>query len=364
MPALIEPLSSNDLLARAVQTLDDLLPDAWQTSLSPATDDPYVDRRSAPDALLEVTAPDGSTATFALAARMTLAGRDAAALLAMLRRWCESSDAMPLVVSRYLSSTVREHLTETGASLIDATGNVHLSSPAPAIALARSGKERDPWRRSHTRDALRGEPAARVVRALCDFRAPIPIARISQLADASAGSTYRVLDLLVDEGLAEKGAPGWIDSVDWPRLLRRWANDWSASERRFTLRLALPDDLDSALALLKRAPRGSFLLGGEHAAAHFTGEADPHRCFVHCDDTAGLIGRLGGETAADRTDSVLTVHGRGLVSASARSHTARGWPLAAPSQAYADLILAGDDAAAARLLQKMDAGPETWRKPA
>lgn len=47
-----EPLTANDLLALAVQTFDDLLPDGWETSVAAAGDDPYADRRLKPDALL------------------------------------------------------------------------------------------------------------------------------------------------------------------------------------------------------------------------------------------------------------------------------------------------------------------------
>ena len=56
MQDLIEPLSTGDLLARAVQSFDELLPEDWDTSLASANIDPYADRRIAPDALLEVEA--------------------------------------------------------------------------------------------------------------------------------------------------------------------------------------------------------------------------------------------------------------------------------------------------------------------
>ena len=100
-------------------------------------------------------------------------------------------------------------------------------SPSPAIALSRPGLDRDPWRRAAVRDSLRGEPAARVARTLCDYAIPMPISQLIELSGASAGATYRVLDLLLEEGLAEKGERGWIESVDVPALLRRWAVDWA-----------------------------------------------------------------------------------------------------------------------------------------
>ena len=361
---LVEPLSLNDLLAHAVQTFGDLLPEDWEASLSRATEDPYLDRRVAPDALLEVEAPDGAKASFAAAANMTVTGRDVAPLLAKLRRWGDEHDTIPLVLARYLSSTVRERLDEAGASYVDACGNVSIGSPSPAIVISRPGLPRDPWRRSQDRDSLNGEPAARVARALCDFEAPMPIARLIELSGASAGATYRVLDLLFAEGLAAKGRRGWIESTDWQRLLRRWAADWVATERRFTLRFALPDGIESAVSRLAREPVDSYLLGGAHAAAQFTGGGDAKQLLVHSEDAAALSRRARRRTGRRHDEGELTIHARGLAVAAARSGVTRKLAIASPSQAYADLMLAGDEKAAGKLLKAMSKRPSAWRAAA
>lgn len=363
MRETIEPLSVNDLLARAVQTLDELLPDGWGTSISPATQDPYADRRFTPDALLEVLAPDGSTVAFAVTAKLTLAGRDATAMLRRLRLWGEQHGTASLVTARYLSSTVRDLLAEAGASFVDATGNVNIGCSSPAIAISRSGLSRDPWRRSRSRDALRGEPASLVARALCDFAAPMQIAHLVELSGASVAATYRVLDLLFDEGLAIKGERGWIETADWPRLLRRWSADWSAAERRFTLGFALPDGVDAALTHLAGRPRGSYLVGGRHAAGRLVA-GEPRRLTVHCEQPEDLAKRLRAEPTGRHDDGELIVHARGLGAAAARSLRAGKLAIAAPSQAYADLVLAGDIDAAARLLKAMRAEPDAWRTTA
>lgn len=350
MRDLIEPLSSGDLLARAIQTFDDLLPDGWETSLVNASLDPYADRRSAPDALLEVMAPDGSEAVFAISAKLTFTGRDTAPTLASLTRWCEQNDALPLIVARYLSSTVRETLAEAHASYVDACGNVSVASPYPAIALSRPGLGRDPWRRSTTRESLRGEPAARVVKALCEFATPMPISQLIELSGASAGATYRVLDLLLDEGLADKGQRGWIDSVDLPALLRRWATDWAAAERRFTLRFESVDGLEPILGQLAKQPRDAYVLGGAHAAALAADIRAPRAAVIHCEDTAALVAQLGARPAINPASADLIVHGRGLASAALEATVSAKIVHAAPAQAYADLLLAGEVDSAATLL--------------
>lgn len=363
--SLVEPLSPNDLLARIVQTLDEHLPEGWETSISPPTDDPYVDRRAAPDALLEVIAPNGERAAFAVAARITLAGREATPLLARLRDWGDRHETLSLVAARYLSSTVRETLTDGGASYVDATGHVNVVSTSPAVVLFRTGADRDPWRRSSLRDALTGEPAAAVARTLCEFDAPLRIARVIELSGASPGATYRVLDLLFDEGIARKGRRGWIESVDWPALLRRWALDRAAAERRFTLAFDLPGGADALPATLSKQPRDSYVLGGAHAAAAWVGETGPRfaarQAVVHCEQPARLATRLGAVAAGRNTVGNLIVHVRGLRPAAARAQTRGKLRIAAPAQAYADLVFAGDDDAADRLLKAMKARARDWR---
>lgn len=355
MTDLIEPLSTSDLLARAIQTLDALLPDGWDTSLASATTDPYADRRIAPEALLEVEAPDGSSVAFAIAAKLTFTGRDVGQALTTLLDWCEQNEAQPLVVARYLSSTVREKLLEEQASFVDATGNVSVSSAVPAIALSRPGLGRDPWRRASTRDSLRGEPASRVVRALCDYALPMPISQLIELSGASAGATYRVLDLLIDEGLAEKTERGWIESVDEPALLRRWAGDWAEAESRFTLHFETEDGPETTLNRLAKMPKDTYALGGGHAAALVVGFQTPQTALIHCEDAAALIAHLRARPASRASAGDLIVHGRGLSAAAAESGIVERLTHAAPSQAYADLVLMNELDAAAQLLRALAA---------
>lgn len=357
MSELIEPLTSSDLLARAIQTFDELLPDDWETSLASARVDPYADRRSAPEALLEVVAPDGNSTAFAIAAKLTFTGRDVSQTLPPLQSWCEQNDALPLIVARFLSTTVRERLREQQASFVDATGNVNVSSSLPAIALSRPGTSRDPWRRPNTRDSLRGEPAARVVRALSDYTLPMPISQLIELSGASAGATYRVLDFLIDEGLAEKAERGWIDSVDDLALLRRWAADWAEAESRFTLGFQSDDGLDATLKRLAKLPNDSYVLGGAHAAELVAELRAPRSAFIHSEDAASLIARLRARPVGRLADADLIVHGRGLNQATAGSEVVDKLIHAAPSQAYADLILMNDTAAAAKLLSALAVAP-------
>ena len=81
---------------------------------------------------------------------------------------------IPVLVSRYLSDSVSGWLDENDVSYVEATGNLRLVSDEPAVYRRDRGADRDPWRGpGRPKGTLRGEPAARVVRALADFCAPM-----------------------------------------------------------------------------------------------------------------------------------------------------------------------------------------------
>lgn len=359
MPDLIEPHSQNDLLALAVQTYDELLPDGWETSLLAATDDPYIDRRQTPDALLEVVAPDGSTTGFAIIARLTLAGREADAATGLLRRWSESNGTESLIVSRYLSTTAREFALDGRASFLDATGNVHVACARPAMAIMRPGLDRDPWRASLSRASLRGEPAARVIRALCEHQCPVETARLIERAGASVGAAYRVIDLLIDEGVATKGARGWVDEVDWSRALERWAHDQSLGARKGVQRFKLPDGVDPAFEALASPNSPATTIGGGHAASLHDRTDAGDAIYLHTPTPLDLARHLGA-VASDHGDLWIDSRWPALA---ARGATKSGkLSYVTVAQAYADLSVNPDSGQRAlTLLDWMRENEARWR---
>lgn len=349
----VEPQSTEDLLSRALQALDELLPDDWSTSLAAADVDPYADRRSNPDALLEVEAPDATALTFAVIAKMNLVGREVDSVVMSLRQYAERHGTNALVVSRFLSTTVRDQLREHGVSFIDACGNLSVAGSPPAIALSRPGLDRDPWRRTSTRQQLKGEPAARVVQTLFDLETPLRIADLIEDSGASPGATYRVLDMLVEEGLAERNTRGWIDSVDRIGMLKRWAEDWAATASRFALKFETLLGLEGTMRELARSAKDAYVLGGGHAASLVADIESSRTAVVHTDGTVMRFVIAGGHLIRRTGVPDLIVLGRGLESAEIGATTKGKFRYAGPAQAYADLILCGDHAAAEKLLRSL-----------
>ncbi|MBA3834101.1 MAG: hypothetical protein H0X34_19870 [Chthoniobacterales bacterium] len=188
--------------------------------------------RYRPDARLRVTAPDGVVAMILVEAKTTLNARDVPAVLTQLQQAtpiaAEAPFGPPLVVSRYIAPRSRALLAEAGASYMDATGNLRFVLERPAIYLETAGASADPWRgpERETR-TLRGKPAARVVRALVDFKPPLGVRELSKRSGASLGSTYRTIDFLDKEALISRAEGGEVVAVKWPDLLLRWSEDYS-----------------------------------------------------------------------------------------------------------------------------------------
>ena len=132
-----------------------------------------------------------------------------------------------LVAARYLSPPVRARLAKEGLSYVDATGNLRVEVSSPGLFLSDRGADRDPWRGpGRPRGTLNGAPAARIVRAVSDFRGPWAVRELVDVAKVSTGAAYRVVDYLEREDLATRQPDGKVAVPDWVRLLRRWSDDY------------------------------------------------------------------------------------------------------------------------------------------
>lgn len=216
-----DPQSTAEVIRRAIAIIVDRLPNGW-------TSEPAAETKglvaSGADAALSITAPDGKKTTFIIEGKKIVERRDVYRIAERMRE-ASGPDGVPVLASRYLSPPVREALTEQGISYVDATGNMRITSASPAIYLADRGEDRDPWRGvGRPRGTLKGDPAARVVRALLDYRRGWRIRDLIETSGASTGATYRVLDYLQLEGYVEKRGDEYFVE-NWELLLRAWSKD-------------------------------------------------------------------------------------------------------------------------------------------
>jgi hypothetical protein len=278
------------------------LPRSWEFDLR---QEPR-DGRWRPDALLRLEAPDGTSAQLLVEAKTTLNARDVPHILGRLDAARSEATAerfaRPMVIGRYIAPRPRAMLTEAGASYMDATGNLRLEVDRPAVFLEASGVDSDPWRGpDRETSSLRGRPAARVVRALVDFRPPIGIRELSNRSGASLGSTSRTVDFLDREALVERGGRGTITAVDWRNLLARWSEEYSFQDSNQVRPALEPRGLERLLERLAEY-EGRYAITGALSARRVSEVAAPRMATIFTpepEQLADVLGLRSGEGAAN-----------------------------------------------------------------
>jgi hypothetical protein len=315
------------------------------------------------DAVIRIEAPGGETSRVAMQVKRTFEARDVQAVLTR-----DPSGGLPrpealMVVTRYLNVRVRERLEAEGLAYADATGNLLLALPKPALFLRDVGAARDPWRGpGRPRASFRGSIAARVVRGLIDFAPPMTVPELVKRSDVSTGAGYRVVEFLEREGLLERRKRGPITRVDWRTILERWAEDYELNLQEGPVRMLEPRGVETALKKLGAAEwDGRYALTGSAAAAFFEKYAKTRMALIYAERPAELADRLGlrpVETGANvllvrPTDEVVFT----------RLTKRDGLRVAAPSQIAVDLLNGPgrSPAEADALLDWMQGNESVWR---
>ena len=359
----LEPLErEGDVLRRAVSVLQARLPPGWSAVAS--YDVPTENRRRL-DAVVELADPSESRIRFVAECKRTVVRRDLPAVLDQLEsdRAAVLSPTMPLLVSRYLSDSVRAWLDDNDVSYVDATGNLRLVSREPAVYLRDRGADRDPWRGpGRPRGTLRGEPAARVVRALADFCSPMPVTALVKRSGASTGATYRVLDFLEQEALVTRGTRGVVEQVRWRQLLERWSEDYGYQRDNTVSRYLQPRGLPAVLTGLAATPGLTYAVTGSLAATRWASYAAPRLASLYVDDVPAAAEQLGLREVDSGANVLLAAPASEVVFD--RSSDLEGVRYAAPSQVAADLLTGPgrSPAEGQALLDWMVSNEYAWRK--
>jgi len=333
-------------------------PDAWTAAPSSDVRDRGV------DAIIKLTAPDGTVVTLVLECKRALLTRDLPALREQLKSATKAiaPTAVPVVVSRYLSPSVRNWLDDGGLSYLDVTGNLRLTSTQPALFIRDRGADRDPWRKpGRPRGTLKGVPAARVVRALVDFFPPVSAPALVQRARSSTGATYRVLEFLDEEALITRSGRG-VESVMWRQLIERWSEDYGFQQSNSVSGYVQPRGISALVNQLPQAKTLTYVVTGSLAAQRLAPYAPPRLATLYVDDpvvSADVLGLRAVETGAN---VLLAVPKSDMVFD--RSALAGGVKYAAPSQVAVDLLTGPGRAPseAQELLDWMEENEPAWRR--
>lgn len=331
-----------DVLRRGVALLTSRLPSGWQVEVAEGVLVGPGDRRA--DAVVDLTAADGSRVVLVLEAKRSVVVRDLPAIVDQLRAVVgrldgSGAEVVPVLVARYLASSARQWLGERGVSYLDATGNVRVVVDRPALYVRDVGADRDPWRGpGRPRASLQGVPAARVVRALVDFSPPVGVPELVRRSGASTGATYRVVEFLEREGLIEREPRGPVVAVWWRRIVERWSEDYGFQHSNAAGGYLQPRGFETLLGDLRASAGLCYALSGSFAAQRLAPYAPTRLAMLYVDDPADAVDRLGLR-AVDVGANVL-VAGTDYEVVFDRLVEADGLRFVAPSQAAVDLLTA------------------------
>ncbi len=352
------PESEAEVMRRGAAMLADRLPKGWSSNLTPAD--------GSIDALLEICDEAGTSATLVVEAKRIVEGRDIASLKSQLDAYLQQfSPAQGLVVARYLSPPVRAKLTEAGLSYIDATGNMRVELSRPGLFLSDRGSDNDPWRGpGRPRGTLKGEPAAKIVRALADFAGPWTIRELVEVSRASTGATYRVVEFLERGGMATRDDDGRINVPDWVQVLRRWSDDYGFVRSNQVTRWIAPRGLP---ALIDRVASSSgpvrYGMSGTIAAAEWAASAPARLATIYVDD-ASQAAQAWDLRPADAGANVILAQPQYEVVFERSSLNTNGVTVVAPSQVVVDLMTGPgrNPSEAEELLEWMKRNEQSWRR--
>jgi len=362
MPGEKGPQNEREVLSTAAKAIQERLPETWHLSAA----EPMFGRGDVSyDAEFRLRTPRGDDIVFVVEAKAVVQPRDVGRLRKQLDAVrAQHPGSSGLLVARYLSSSTRQRLQEVGLSYVDATGNMMVRADDWALFLSAAGADTDPWRGpGRPRSTLEGEPAAKVVRALLDFQGPWKIRHLIDVAEVATGSAYRVLDFLEREALIVRESSGEVLVPSWPKLLRRWSEDYQFLHTNTVTRWIAPHGLPSFLKDLSASKVGDYALTGSIAAATWQSYAPARSAMVFVTDP---------ELAADawhlrRTDAganvLLAVPAYPVLLARSRKGL-QDLRVAAPTQVAADLMTGPGRAPseAQELLSWMGKHEQTWRR--
>lgn len=312
-------VSGTDELGTTLRLVAKHLPPTWRLETRPKA------------STVSLRAPDGTTARLTVLRRRKLEPRDVQTLRTSSQQGLKGT----LVTAEFLSPRTRQLLREAGASYADASGNMRVVADRPGIFVEAEGAQKDPGRESRPLASLKGPAAARVVRALCDFRPPYGVRRLAEIAETAPASASRVVSLLEREALIERGPRDEIREVDWAGLLQRWIQDYQFLSSNDVTTFLDPRGLPSFPAKLRNLKARS-VVTGSLAAVRRAPIASPRLAAVYVDDPEAAAKALALRPAESGGNVTLVRPLDPVVFA--RSWVDEGIRYAALSQVAADLL--------------------------
>jgi hypothetical protein len=318
------------LLQAASRVLAARLPAGWKQRVTRLEARP----KGRPDAILDVTGPDGAKVRLSVEAKSSLVPRAVADLKTRLDDY--SSDP-GLVVSPFLTRSTRERLRAENLNFLDLTGNVRLVLARPGLYVETQGAEQDPSPKPQPGRSLRGAKAGRIVRALCDVSPPLPISDLAAQSKVDISYASRLVEWLSREALVERRPRGPVQSVDRAALIRRWAQDYEVLTSNDARAYLDPRGVENLVrALSEGAFGGRYALTGSIAANRIAPIAPARLAMLYVDDIESAATALKLRPTETGANVMLLAPSDDVVFE--RTWKDGGLTLVAASQAAVDLL--------------------------
>lgn len=310
------------------------------------------------DGTMRITAPDGRSAELVVELRRRVEPRDVARLSTAVRE--QGGGRAGLLWADFLGQRARELLQGEGISYADATGNLRVVLPSPAVFVETQGADRDPDRQPQPLRSLKGRAAGRCVRALCEFRPPYGIRDLAARSSSALGTLARVVALLEREAVVTRDEDGRVTGVKVADLIRRWSQDYDLPRSNHLTSFVAPRGLDHLQDRL-RSLRGRWCLTGSLAASRVAVVAPPRLAVVFAEDVP-RVAQAAGLRATDEGANVLLGEPYDPVVFD-RTWERDGLVFAALPQVAVDLLTSPGrgPAEAAELLSWMETHERDWR---
>ncbi|WP_083873097.1 type IV toxin-antitoxin system AbiEi family antitoxin [Nocardia testacea] len=356
------PKNEREAIAAAANAIRERLPRTWDVWVG---DTPTGPGDPGYDAKIRLYAPNGLVLVLLLEARNTVYPKDVGRIREQLTAaTSQHPGSIGLVFARHLSASTRQRLQESGISYVDATGNMMVRADESALFLSAVGAETDPWRSpGRPVGALKGEPAAKLVRALLDFQGPWKTRHLIETAEVATGSAYRVLDFLQREALITRRANGEVEVPDWAALLRRWSEDYQFLHTNTITRWIAPRGLSTFLERIHLSEVTDYAMTGSIAAATWQPYAPPRSAMVFVTDPERAAKAWRLRPIDTGANVLLAVPAYPVLLA----RSGKGFQdirIAAPTQVAADLM-AGPGrgpSEAQELINWMGTNEQSWRR--
>lgn len=359
----------NDLISRAVDWLRTAVPSGWTVEInSTAYGIPNLPEPQRLDCAIDITTNQSMRGTLIVEARRSFTPRDADVFSQPLARQLRtvSHNTPILVVSEWLGQRTRELLEEQGISYLDLTGNALIRLDNPAVFIRSMGSARAPKPVQRGTVRLRGPKAGRVLRLLLDVRPPFGVREVASVTGVAVSYVSHLLDFLDQEALIERSKRGRVESVDIPRLLRRWGNEYDVYRTNQTSSYLARQGAQQVLEQIRgdAVRGGAVVVTGSFAAVRLAPVAAPALLTLYSDEPDALAVPLDLLPADEGSNvALLRPYDRVVWD---RTSTKDGISYAAPSQVAVDCLTGNGrmPAEGEALLTWMTGNESTWRLPA